>query len=112
MEADTLLLSQISKGMDAVKELLHTRFLSRNVDLASLLKFEDPKRVLSNTCAKYGRERPQSRLIAETGRLSSTPLFIVGVYSGELKLGEAVGSSLRMAEYRVSRGLQRRIMQR
>jgi large subunit ribosomal protein L44 len=92
----------LHQGVEAVKHILHTRFLSRRVDLASMLKFQDPKRVLSSTCAKYGRERPQSRLIAETGRLSNTPLYVVGVYSGKLKLGEGFGSSIKMAEFRVS----------
>ncbi|KDN38695.1 ribonuclease III [Tilletiaria anomala UBC 951] len=96
-------------GIDAVKDLLHTRFLSRTVDLAGMLKFEDPKRVLSNTCLKYGRERPQSRMIAETGRLSNTPLFVIGVYSGELKLGEGFGSSIRMAEFRAAEDALRRL---
>lgn len=90
------------QGLEAVKAIVQTRFLSRTVDLAGMLKFEDPKRVLSNTCLKYGRERPQSRLIAETGRLSNAPVFIVGVYSGTLKLGEGFGSSIKMAEFRVS----------
>lgn len=44
---------------------------------------------------------PPSRLLKETGRLSNSPVFIVGIYSGADKLGEGFGSSLRMAEYRV-----------
>lgn len=72
------------------------------MDLAALLKFENPKRVLSVTCDKYGRERPQSRMIAETGRLSMSPVFVVGIWSGAVKLGEGSGSSIRMAEFRVS----------
>lgn len=41
------------------------------------------------------------RLLKETGRLSNSPVFVVGIYSGADKLGEGFGSSLRMAEYRV-----------
>ena len=41
------------------------------------------------------------RLLRETGRLSSTPIFVVGVFTGKDKLGEGFGSSLKMAEYRV-----------
>lgn len=42
------------------------------------------------------------RLLKETGRLSISPMFVVGIYSGADKLGEGFGSSLKMAEYRVS----------
>lgn len=114
------------QGLPAVRTFIQTRFLSRlpttltstnptassshsiisssspTPSLAPFLKFSNPKRVLSSTCEKYGKERPQSRLLAETGRLSYSPLFVVGVYSGEVKLGEGNGSSIRMAEFRVS----------
>lgn len=70
--------------------------------MSTFLKFRDPKRMLSMTCSKYGLEAPVSRLIAETGRLSQTPVFVVGVWSGETKLGEGTGSAIRMAEFRVS----------
>lgn len=42
-----------------------------------------------------------SRLLRETGRYSSTPVFVVGIFSGKEQLGEGFGSSLKMAEYRV-----------
>ena len=35
------------------------------------------------------------------GRLSNSPVFVVGIYSGADKLGEGFGSSLKMAEFRV-----------
>ena len=38
----------------------------------------------------------------ETVRLSNSPIFVVGIYSGADQLGEGFGSSLKMAEYRVS----------
>lgn len=56
---------------------------------------------LSLTVSKFGRERPISRLLKETGRLSNSPMFVVGIYSGADKLGEGFGTSLKMAEYRV-----------
>jgi len=58
--------------------------------------------VLVETAAKFGMERPISRLIAETGRYSNVPIFVVGIYSGSEKLGEGFGNSLRMAEYRAA----------
>jgi len=67
-----------------------------------MLKFRDPKVDLSETVAKFGREKPISRLLKETGRFSNSPVFVVGVYSGTEQLGEGFGSSLRMAEYRAA----------
>ena len=96
-------------GMGATRNFVHSHFLSRRLDLAGLLKFRDPKRVLSETCTKYGKPSPQSRLIAETGRLSISPVFVVGVWSGRVQLGEATGSSIRMAEYRAAENALRRL---
>lgn len=42
-----------------------------------------------------------ARLLSETGRRSNSPVFVVGIYSGEDQLGQGFGSSLKMAEYRV-----------
>ena len=38
----------------------------------------------------------------ESGRASNSPIYVVGIFSGVDKLGEGFGSSLKMAEYRVS----------
>ncbi|KAI0704302.1 ribonuclease III domain-containing protein [Cytidiella melzeri] len=77
-------------------------FFSREVDLRSMIKFRDPKLALKITVEKFGRERPISRLLKETGRLSVSPVFVVGIYSGADQLGEGFGSSLKMAEYRAA----------
>ncbi len=84
-----------------------------------MIKFQDPKVALKVTVEKFGRERPISRrvlsfsvffksclishrrLLKETGRLSISPVFVVGIFSGADQLGEGFGSSLKMAEYRV-----------
>lgn len=66
-----------------------------------MLKFLDPKKALKELVAKYNREPPKSRLLKETGRFSNTPVFVVGIYSGAEQIGEAFGSSLKMAEFRV-----------
>ncbi|KAF9512100.1 hypothetical protein BS47DRAFT_1345898 [Hydnum rufescens UP504] len=95
------LLARHSSLADA-RNFTHTHFLSRIVDLEHLLNFRAPKVVLVETAAKFGMERPISRLIAETGRYSNVPIFIVGIYSGSEKLGEGFGNSLRMAEYRAA----------
>ncbi|WFD26558.1 54S ribosomal protein L3 mitochondrial [Malassezia nana] len=96
-------------GMAATRGFVHGQILSRRLDLANLLKFRDPKRVLSSTCKKYGKPAPQSRLLAETGRLSINPVFVVGVFCGPVKLGEGTGSSIRMAEYRAAEDALRRL---
>ena len=96
-------------GMAATRGFVHGQILSRRLDLANLLKFRDPKRVLSSTCKKYGKPAPQSRLLAETGRLSINPVFVVGAFGGTIKLGEGTGSSIRMAEYRAAEDALRRL---
>lgn len=59
-------------------------------------------------CKKLEKESPQSRMLAETGRLSINPVFVVGVYSGAEKLGEGTGTAIRMAEYRAAEDALRR----
>ncbi|PCH44223.1 60S ribosomal protein L3 [Wolfiporia cocos MD-104 SS10] len=90
------------RSLLSAREFAHKFFLSRDIDLRSMIKFRDPKRALSETVAKYGRERPVSRLLKETGRHSNSPIYVVGIYSGVDKLGEGFGSSLRMAEFRAA----------
>jgi len=57
---------------------------------------------VSRLCAREGFDPPVARLESETGRTSRSPVFIVGVYSGEDKLGEGAGSSLNEARVRAS----------
>lgn len=97
------------QGLSAARHFITSHFLSRSLNLASLLKFNDPKHALSSTCAKYAKQPPQSRMIAESGRLSISPVFVVGVWSGETKIGEGSGSSIRMAEFRAAEDALRRL---
>ncbi|KAF9245226.1 ribonuclease III domain-containing protein [Melanogaster broomeanus] len=90
------------RSLSSARKFVHSFFLGRQVDLRAMLKFQDPKRALMETVAKFGRERPKSRLLKETGRFSNSPIFVVGIYSGADKLGEGFGSSLKMAEYRAA----------
>lgn len=96
-------------GMATVRAFVHSHFMSRVANLEELLKFRDPKRTLADLCRKYGKPQPQSRMIAETGRLSLGPVFVVGVWSGAVKLGEGAGSKIRMAEYRAAENALRRL---
>lgn len=81
-------------GSPLVKRFFRHHFLSRHLDISTLFDFSMPTRDLSRLCAREGFEAPIARLVSETGRLSKHPVFVVGVYSGNDKLGEGSGSSL------------------
>lgn len=67
-----------------------------------LFNFVQPTRELSRLCAREGFGSPVARLLGETGRMSSAPVFIVGVYSGNECLGEGQGGSLDEARIRAA----------
>ncbi|OJT01883.1 54S ribosomal protein L3, mitochondrial [Trametes pubescens] len=90
------------RSLRSARRFVEKFFFSREVDLRGMIKFRDPKQTLLETVAKYGRERPVSRLLKETGRYSNSPVFVVGIFSGADQLGEGFGSSLKMAEYRAA----------
>lgn len=73
---------------------------SRFLDISKLFNFEQPTRHLSRLCSREGFEQPIARLLAETGRSSRAPVFVVGAYSGGERLGEGYGSSLDEARIR------------
>ncbi|KAF6838002.1 54S ribosomal protein L3 [Colletotrichum musicola] len=84
-------------GLDAVRSFVDAHVLSRKVDLEKLFSFKLPVRELTMLCAREGFEPPVARVESETGRLSRTPVFVVGIYSGSDKLGEGTGASLDFA---------------
>ncbi|KAM3582857.1 54S ribosomal protein L3 mitochondrial [Umbelopsis sp. WA50703] len=88
------------KGPEAAKKFVHAHILSRDVKLNNVIKVDNPKAHLTRLTQRYGKDKPVSRLLKETGRRSNAPVFIVGVFSGEEKLGEGYGSSMKMAEFR------------
>ena len=49
------------RSLSSAREFAHQFFLSREVDLRKMLKFRDPKVALTETVAKFGREKPLSR---------------------------------------------------
>ena len=53
-------------------------------------------------CAREDFEFPVARILSETGRGSRHPVYVVGVYSGKDKLGEAAGASLNEARTRAA----------
>ncbi|CAG7851731.1 SubName: Full=Related to MRPL3-Mitochondrial ribosomal protein, large subunit {ECO:0000313/EMBL:CCA74656.1} [Serendipita indica DSM 11827] len=90
------------RSLAVARKFAHTFFLSRLVDLRGLIKFRDPKLALSYTVESFGRERPISKLLRESGRGTNSPIYVVGIFSGVDKLGEGFGSSLKMAEFRAA----------
>lgn len=90
------------QGQEAAKKFIHDFVLSRDFDVKPVIKVEEPKRHLTALLKQLNKEPANSRLLSETGRASSSPVFVVGVFSGKNKLGEGFGSSLKMAEFRVS----------
>jgi len=51
---------------------------------------------------KFGMPEPDYRLLHETGRLSNTSIYVVGVYAGTEKLAEAHGPSILVAQERAA----------
>jgi dsRNA-specific ribonuclease len=89
-------------GASASKAFHAEHILSRHLQLHQLFNFTHPTRDLSRLCLREGFEAPVARLISETGRHSRSPVFVVGVYSGEDKLGEGAGSSLNEGRVRAA----------
>lgn len=49
------------RSMEAAKKFAHDYFLSRDVDLRTMIKLTNPKKALALTVEKFGREKPVSR---------------------------------------------------
>ncbi|PTB64003.1 ribonuclease III [Trichoderma citrinoviride] len=89
-------------GRDEAKAFVKSHILSRELDPSKLFQFKLPTRELAMLCAREGFEPPIARLESETGRLSRTPVYVVGIYSGKEKLGEGAGASLDVARRKAS----------
>lgn len=87
---------------DEALKFIDNFVLSRAIDVEALFSFNQPHKEIVRVCAREGLERPEARLMAETGRLSKAPVFVVGVFSGKHKLGEGQGASLAEAKIRAS----------
>ena len=87
----------LHRGREAAKTFVTSHILSRQVDPAAMFHFKLPTRELAMLCAREGFDAPVARLESETGRLSRTPVYVVGIYSGSEKLGEGAGPSLDVA---------------
>ncbi|KAH7031230.1 ribonuclease III domain-containing protein [Microdochium trichocladiopsis] len=89
-------------GRDAAHDFVKAHVLSRRLDLSNLFEFKLPTRELARLCAREDFEAPVARLLNETGRMSRTPVFVVGIFSGRDKLGEGTGPSLDSARVAAS----------
>lgn len=81
-------------GRASAKSFFKEHFMSRQLNVANLFSFRNPKRDLHRLCAREGFLSPVARMISETGRKSRHPVFVIGIFSGEEKLGEGAGSSI------------------
>lgn len=84
-------------GREDAKTFIKSHILSRQLDPSALFSFQLPTRELALLCAREGWKAPLARLESETGRRSRTPVFVVGIYSGQEKIGEDSGPSLDIA---------------
>lgn len=89
-------------GRDTVKAFVKSHIMSRTLDLSKLFQFKHPTRELAMLCEREDFEPPVARMLSETGRLSRTPVFVVGIFSGNDKLGEAAGPNLDMARWKAA----------
>ncbi|KAF8457546.1 hypothetical protein BDZ91DRAFT_777622 [Kalaharituber pfeilii] len=83
-------------------QFFKAHILSRHLDVHKLFDFDQPTRHLSRLCAREGFPPPVARLLAETGRRTRSPVFVVGAYSGEERLGEGYGASMDEARIRAA----------
>ncbi|KFZ13272.1 hypothetical protein V501_03770 [Pseudogymnoascus sp. VKM F-4519 (FW-2642)] len=89
-------------GRAAAKAFIRAHVLSRHLAIEKLFVFETATRDLSRLCAREDFEFPVARLLSETGRNSRHPVYVVGIFSGKDKLGEAAGASLGEAKTRAA----------
>ena len=89
-------------GRRAAKVFFNEHVMSRYLDVARMFQFPQPTRDLAKLLAREGFASPTARVHSETGRKSRHPVFVVGVYTGKMLLGEGSGSSLVEAKTRAA----------
>ncbi|MCJ1482778.1 hypothetical protein MMC06_002944 [Schaereria dolodes] len=89
-------------GRRAAEIFFKEHIMSRHVDVGKMFEFRQPTRDVSRLCAREGFDNPIARILSETGRNTRHPVFVVGVFSGRDKLGEAAGGSLDEARIRAA----------
>ncbi|KAK5660340.1 hypothetical protein OQA88_12881 [Cercophora sp. LCS_1] len=89
-------------GRETAKAFVKAHILSRSLEIEKLFRFHNPVVELATLCRREAFEAPVARMLSETGRASRTPVFVVGIYSGKDKLGEAAGPNLDSARYKAA----------
>ncbi|KAI5842574.1 ribonuclease III domain-containing protein [Morchella snyderi] len=92
----------LHEGVAPSRQFFRQHVMSRKLDVDQLFNFVQPTRELSRLCSREGFTPPVARVISETGRKSRSPVFIVGVYSGQECLGQGHGASLDEARIRAA----------
>ncbi|KAI6244961.1 54S ribosomal protein L3, mitochondrial [Erysiphe necator] len=90
----------VHAGRQTAKSFIKQYILSRYLDISTLFQFQNPIRELARLCNREGFELPIARILSETGRWSRSPLFSVGIFSGQDLLGSSSGASLPEARIR------------
>ncbi|KAJ2744330.1 54S ribosomal protein L3 mitochondrial [Coemansia sp. BCRC 34301] len=91
------------QGAAAARTFVKQHVLSRPVDIETVLQIKNPRVMLVALTRQKGMEFPVARILKETGRFTSSPVFIVGVFCGTKMIGMGFGSSLKMAEHRAAK---------
>lgn len=89
------------QGFNDTKKFINDHILSKQLDPRTMLQLQWPRRQLSRLCKRLSLKEPVYRIIAETGRKSREPVFVIGAYSGHHLLGQGQASSLNLAEQQV-----------
>lgn len=91
------------RGLEGAQEFINAHVIEpRKIDITQIMAFSRPTRELAVLCSREKMQPAVSRLLAESGRYSSQAVFVVGVFSGQMKLGEGQGSSLTEARTRAA----------
>lgn len=89
----------IHAGPQGVRQFIDHHILSRDLDILRSFRVSEPGRELSHLCLREGLDRPTTRLIAESGRRTNSPVFVQAVYTGQEKLSEGQGASLKESKF-------------
>ncbi|KAJ2399235.1 54S ribosomal protein L3 mitochondrial [Coemansia sp. RSA 2559] len=76
---------------------------SRPINVENVMLMKNPKLMLRALCKRKNLESPVGRILKETGRFTSSPVFIVGIFTGTRMIGMGYGSSIKMAEFRAAK---------
>lgn len=97
----------LNSGAVRAHTFVKEHILSREINTYEFVLEQYPAASIIAIFKVLGREEPVARLLAETGRCSNDPTFLVGIYSGTKELAQASGHSLQAAENRACREVLR-----